>query len=978
MEGLASAVGSMTTQRATIVGRGRRVTDALSPAMSVGLVTALNRAAAPSTALRQCTNAIVKGGQIGPRPPLLEWDSGGTPNGYQAAFGDPTIPGVPLLIGMDGHVYRGGGIGSYASIGGSVLAGFRGAPDEIHGSFYFATSDGLYKLDKNDGTAGPYKAGVQRGLNIDLSLNGVGAALLANATTAYRITWGYIDAQTYPFVGPPSGRYTITAGGTPSNVQAKSPIPSEIVASANPTGYFYQLWRAPGTTTGVPTEEYQLSFQSYLTATDISNGFIQVTDVQPDGMLGPALYTNPSVETAAQENSQAPICKTFAFWKGYGWYGNTQQRQQYEVAMLATPDTLGLNAGSAQVQANTPTAGKATYTFTSATAYDFSGIDTNNVLAVAGCTNAGNNGVFVVVSVNSGARQIVVTNGSAVNEAAPPVGAKAVCAGLQIAGVRYNAVWTEDIANKRYAVGVTGSVGTDVTTTSQSLMRCVNYNGAATVYAYDQSSIDTAPGQMLFESRLQSAAAFTVQAFGNKTSAASGPSVYGSKFAPDLNALRTSDGSAKKNRLHQSKSQEPEHCPLLENQDIGSGRAAILWLQPLRDSLVVFKEDGAYRVTTSDNTNFTYTLMSDSTILVGRPAVFNDVIYCVTTQGIAAISDAGQVAYIDGAIRPTVLPYLACFFDQLTGAGSNTPVYVGASPVSHLIYFAIATGMGDGMALNDICLVYSVDDGTWAVHESEMGDSNDGQVGAHVPFCPSFVVAGQLWWTGNVGDLEGGGAWTEAPLNLWQTTYDYTLPFGWEAPGDRRLTTITSVGSTQVHFATTAYAGYTPQIGDVLIGNAFDDTTFPPNFDTSAWLITAKAGAILTLAPYIIKAGATISTDFGSGVCIAVIPAQMTVEPYPFLAGDDNMQKQFTEFDVLMQSDSTADAVTIAFYNEMNGTPQSGKSSIRAVSIRSGVPDVMQLCARLSVVITHSQQLKFLVIEANSFYFEQTEVVPLA
>jgi hypothetical protein len=80
------------------------------------------------------------------------------------------------------------------------------------------------------------------------------------------------------------------------------------------------------------------------------------------------------------------------------------------------------------VQAATPIAGQATYTFTSATTYDFTGIDNTMFLAVQGCTNAGNNGNFAVVSVDSANRKIVVTNGGAVNEAAPPAAAQAVCA----------------------------------------------------------------------------------------------------------------------------------------------------------------------------------------------------------------------------------------------------------------------------------------------------------------------------------------------------------------------------------------------------------------------------------------------------------------------------------------------------------------------------------------------------------------------
>lgn len=983
----------MTQERSTIVGRGRRLTDALTPALNVGLVTALNRAAAPSTALKQCVNAIVKGGQIGPRPPLLEWDNGSTPNGYRAAFGPSKFPGQPLFLGVDGHVYRNGaGYGSaYTSVGGSLISDFRGIPGELHSSFYFSSGDGLYKLDKTDGTKGPYKAGVQRGLDLQLTATGTAGFLTSAFTAAYRIVWGYIDANTFQYQGSPGGRYVVTAGGTAQNVSVKSPIPSEILASVAPTTYFYMLFRAPQANTGIPDEEYQLCFQSYLTATDVANGFIQITDVTPDTMLGADLYTNPSQETAAQENSQAPLSRTLAFWKSYGWCGNTAQRHEIEVAMLATPDTLSLTGAGGQVQANTPAVGQATYTFAVAGTYDFSGIDVANVLAVKNCTNAGNNGVFAVLSVNSGARQIVVTNGAAVNEAAPPAGAAAVCAGLTIAAVRYNAVWTEDVPNKRYAVGITGSVGTDVQTTAQSLQRCINYNATGTVYAFDESSIDTAPGFILFQNRSQSGAAFTVQAFGNKTTAASGAAVYGSKFAPDLNAPRSSSSSVALNRLHRSKNQQPEAYPQQQFEDVGGGTAALLWIQPLRDSLLLFKEDGTYRVTTSDNTNFSVSLLSDAIVLVGRPAAFNDIVYMMTTQGVVAITDAGQISNIDNAIRPTILPYIESFFDPTIGKGSASEVYVAASPSTHLVYFAFLTthdDANDGLATPNACFVYSLDDGTWATHTSVMLDTMLNAGIPHVPFCASSVVAGQLWWTVPAVDIligGGGGAWTEAPLNIWQSAYLYNTVFGWEAPGDRHAVHVAAIGPTGVTVDTVAGANYSPVVGDVLIGNTIFGGA-APSYSGRIYKVTAHdrtgPSTVLTLELYIGDLDGTtlaeaIAFDFTIGRGLALSPVDEIVEPYPFLAGDDNAVKQCTEVDVLMQSDATAQVVKFSFYNELIPTPVSDSSTVKTFSIRSAVPESMQVCQRLSVVITHSEPLRFLVIEAFSFMAENTDSVPL-
>lgn len=84
--------------------------------------------------------------------------------------------------------------------------------------------------------------------------------------------------------------------------------------------------------------------------------------------------------------------------------------------------------------------------------------------------------------------------------------------------------------------------------------------------------------------------------------------------APSL----TSSNDDKPNRLFWSDIGEPESVPLLNYVDIGREDAPILALAPLRNALLVFKEDGVRRVTGSGPSNWTVDLL-DPTLRLLRP-----------------------------------------------------------------------------------------------------------------------------------------------------------------------------------------------------------------------------------------------------------------------------------------------------------------------------------------------------------------------
>lgn len=215
---------------------------------------------------------------------------------------------------------------------------------EAAGNMYFTTSVGIIGLTAPNSTL--YTAGVPFPLDSSYSLNAVsGGWLVISSTAGYRMTLGYTDANNNLHISAPSQRLIVTnpTGGSDSTVTLRWYIPPSL-----PVGYFYQIYRtkvAPFVSSAAvdPGDEMYLVVQKTLTSTDISNKYIDYTDVTPDALLGQVLYTNPSQQTISGANYAPPLAKDMVYYKGNMMYANTTTKQQAIVNMIAVPalnDTL--------------------------------------------------------------------------------------------------------------------------------------------------------------------------------------------------------------------------------------------------------------------------------------------------------------------------------------------------------------------------------------------------------------------------------------------------------------------------------------------------------------------------------------------------------------------------------------------------------------------------------------------------------------
>jgi len=129
-----------------------------------------------------------------------------------------------------------------------------------------------------------------------------------------------------------------------------------------------------------------------------------------------------------------------------------------------------------------------------------------------------------------------------------------------------------------------------------------------------------------------------------------------------LSNANVSQNEVKKHRIYYSKYQQPEAVPILNYLDIGAADKEILRIFPLKNSLLVFKEDGLYRIS-GEGIPFVVDLFDSSCLLIAPDsvAVSNNFVYCWTKQGISMVSETGVVTVsrqidLDILVTETVPP----------------------------------------------------------------------------------------------------------------------------------------------------------------------------------------------------------------------------------------------------------------------------------------------------------------------------------
>lgn len=204
---------------------------------------------------------------------------------------------------------------------------------EANRNFYVNTSNGIFKIDD---IASEFRlAGSPQALQGTFTLT-TGTILVDDTAVAYRMVWGYTDANENEIVGAPSQRLIVANdSGSDQDVVLTFQIPDTITED-----YFYRIYRSPPSADAEsePSDEVQLVISGNPTGAEITAGLFTVTDSQAN--LGALLYTNQSQEGILQSNFEPPIAKDMTLWNGYVFYANTIQKQFMNVTITELP-TIG-------------------------------------------------------------------------------------------------------------------------------------------------------------------------------------------------------------------------------------------------------------------------------------------------------------------------------------------------------------------------------------------------------------------------------------------------------------------------------------------------------------------------------------------------------------------------------------------------------------------------------------------------------------
>jgi len=487
---------------------------------------------------------------------------------------------------------------------------------QSNNNLYLTSANGILKTDA---PANPlYSAGGLPGLDGSAALTDVAGFMSTNTEVAYRITWTFTDANHNAVEGAPSTRVVIAnnSGGS-RNVQLTFTIPHGAT-----TAQQWKIYRSPMSATGTtaPSDELQEVLQGNPTSTDISNGFFTVKDTVPQSQLGAALYTNSGQQGIAQANTIPPLSNDLCFYFGYVIYGSCTTQQKFLLSLLSSEPPNGIQIGD---------------TFT----------------------------------VANGATQFILTGAA-----------------------------SENIGLGQFQVFSGGTPGSDLVQTKQSLIHVLNRQSQTLVYAFDATdpnNTTSLPGDFflqeqgvgggpfyVFSSRstcwtpaLQPILNFTISTVVDMThltvvsttGITAGDTITQSTFATTVttvmdathlvvaNTTGFTTGTAQdisvgsislagggKGMGFCSKFQQPEAVPLANTINVGNPNFEWLRCLPLRNSVIVLKQDGLFQLT-GTTFPFTVTTLDTGTILTAPEscAVMNNQVFAYTNQGVVAISETG-------------------------------------------------------------------------------------------------------------------------------------------------------------------------------------------------------------------------------------------------------------------------------------------------------------------------------------------------
>lgn len=532
-----------------------------------------------------------------------------------------------------------------------------------------ATDKGVVVIESSD-TITPRVSGIQAptlpiGAVIPDTGSPVPPGWLANGeSVAYRVVFGFKDDNDVIHLGPPSERIVVTnTTGSLGNVYLGVLLitaPVDVNGDLIP-GLFVQFYRSAVVTSPTqPTKLLQLATEVNIDAAEYTrNSEFFTTDIAPPEFVAAQLplYTNEEQEGATQANEPAPYSTDLASWSQRLWYANTRQPDSLAVQLLGVGgggntnlDATGLRVGDTI----TIDTGVTSVTLTASTVTD-SNAQTFQVYS------AGNPSENVSRTLEQLATCV---NGQVALDRSDIIAYLVTDATFNI---RSNILFRRLTVDKASSVGFTVTYATPerscTFTSSSGTTRTFTLAGHGFLVG-DKVAISRIPRTGFVTQNVTITAVTTdtfsfVSSYANITTA----NLVKRRFAntvwnPDLSVGQTSENQLSPERLYYSKVLEPEAVPALNYIDVGTAGKAILRIQPQRDRLLVFKEEGTFAI--YGDYPFSAQLVDDTVQIIAPDSVtaIGSTVFALMDDGVVAVTE-GSIQAIDEPIDSLLKPYFA-------------------------------------------------------------------------------------------------------------------------------------------------------------------------------------------------------------------------------------------------------------------------------------------------------------------------------
>jgi hypothetical protein len=488
--------------------------------------------------------------------------------------------------------------------------------------------------------------------------DGTSYLITTNTTTSYF----QVLKTAFPAGFTPTG----CSWSTAATGYINATIPSNLASTDN---MFARLYRTTCSIdeTASPTPRFFLVEEKSLAS--VSN-FISFVDSMTDDVLQfqEELYTNEDTQDGeAQAAYKYPeAVDSIASYKNCVFLANPKAKDYYDVTIIkdptyATPLDFKITFGVAvnytgQIEGNGSVGNSQHIWYVSAFAAPNVTLTVTGQpypLVAAANSTLVNGSVIEVYENNAGitAGRYTVTGSTGTTITFAMSGSATV--GKRLSLARYaEGSFTQFSADTSAAAGDYWRYGISfaLQKTAEMIAKCVNRKAYTNTTVKANGNLASTVGLMTFATRdyLEVGETETLGLFSDSVGTVS--------FYPALPSIVTPQRNAV---LAVSRLGEPESFPLLNRINVGSQSETILGMSTTRDSLIVIKSDGVFRVNGDSPQNFVSAAIDTTVICMAPGSIFplNNTVYFLSNQGVVQVSDTG-VRIISMAIENLLLPVI--------------------------------------------------------------------------------------------------------------------------------------------------------------------------------------------------------------------------------------------------------------------------------------------------------------------------------